>query len=238
VTWFKVDDRFYSHPKVLATSLAARGLWVGAGAWSSDHLTGGAVPDHALGLLGGSPELADELVTAGLWKRTRGGYRFHDWDRYQPDATEEKGRKSIAGQVGNHRRWHTNKGVVDPKCAYCQEEQGIAGGSHLRSPPDRSTESLRNRPVPGPGPSLVSVGNQSAGRNARGDPEIDEILKMIIETLYDQTDHVVSASWAVKVRDTILTGQPVDDPVAYVKAAIENEPDPKTRFLEHYGGIA
>lgn len=60
-------------------SLAARGLWVTAGSWSSAHLTDGAVPDHVLGLLGGTPELAAELVAAGLWRRTRRGYVFHDW---------------------------------------------------------------------------------------------------------------------------------------------------------------
>ena len=77
--WFPVDDSFYSHPKTLATSLAARGLWVTAGSWSSAHLQDGAVPDHVLASLGGTPELAAELVAAGLWKRTKRGYVFHDW---------------------------------------------------------------------------------------------------------------------------------------------------------------
>lgn len=77
--WFHVDDRFASHPKVLATSLEARGLWVTAGSWSSAHLTDGVVPDQVLAALGGTPELAAELVTAGLWKRRRAAHAFHDW---------------------------------------------------------------------------------------------------------------------------------------------------------------
>jgi hypothetical protein len=81
VPWFPVDDGFYSHPKVLATSLAARGLWATAGSWCSDpaHHTDGVVPAHVLASLGGTPELAAELVTAGLWRRSRKGYVFHDW---------------------------------------------------------------------------------------------------------------------------------------------------------------
>jgi hypothetical protein len=87
VTWFKVDDSFHSHPKVLAASPAALGLWVVAGSWSGSNLSDGFVPDHVLPrLLPGSDSLARELVAAGLWKRARGGYRFHDWGDFNPAA--------------------------------------------------------------------------------------------------------------------------------------------------------
>lgn len=83
----KVDDRFYSHPKVLATSPAALGLWVVAGSWCGATSSDGVVPDHVLPRLLPDPlPLANELVTNGLWKRTRGGYRFHDWEIYNPTA--------------------------------------------------------------------------------------------------------------------------------------------------------
>jgi hypothetical protein len=148
MTWFKVDDRFYSHPKVLATSLAARGLWVSAGAWSSDQHTAGIVSDQALAMLGGTPELAAELVAAGLWKRSKGGHRFHDWASYQPDAIAEKESKAIAGAIGNHRKWHENRGIVKPGCAYCQQEHPDRKPSQVRSARDGSA----NRPGPGPDP--------------------------------------------------------------------------------------
>ena len=74
--WFLVDDQFPMNPNVLATSLAARGLWVTAGSWSSAHLTDGVLPDHVLAALGGTPELAAELVAAGVWKRVKGAHKF------------------------------------------------------------------------------------------------------------------------------------------------------------------
>jgi hypothetical protein len=73
--WFQVDDDYPTHPGVLATSLAARGLWATAGAWSSKRLTD-VVPDHVLASFGSTPELLDELVDAQVWRRVRGGYRF------------------------------------------------------------------------------------------------------------------------------------------------------------------
>lgn len=128
MTWFKVDDSFHSHPKVLATNPAALGLWVVAGSWCSANLTDGFVPDHVLHrLIPGSTELARTLVAEGLWKRTKGGHRFHDWRVYQPtgeEAAAAKVKKSSGGRLGNHRRWHTARGVVDPRCPYCETRPG------------------------------------------------------------------------------------------------------------------
>lgn len=87
MTWFKVDDSFHSHPKVLAASPASLGLWVVAGSWSGANLSDGFIPDHVLPrLLPDAASLARDLVTAGLWKRARGGYRFHDWGDFNPSS--------------------------------------------------------------------------------------------------------------------------------------------------------
>ena len=73
--WFLVDDQFPTDDRVLAVSLAARGLWVMAGAWSSAHRTD-VVPDHVLASLGSTPELVAELATARIVRRAKGGYRL------------------------------------------------------------------------------------------------------------------------------------------------------------------
>lgn len=88
MTWFKVDDSFYSHPKVIASELDAIGLWVIAGAWCGAKLTNGFVPDRAARWLAQDEgQTAAKLVAAGLWKRTKGGYEFHDWASYNPTRT-------------------------------------------------------------------------------------------------------------------------------------------------------
>ena len=105
MTWFKVDDSFHSHPKVLAAAPAALGLWVVAGSWSGANLSDGFVPDHVLPrLLPDGATLAQQLVAAGLWKRARGGYRFHDWDVYNPKRTDvEEERKAARERMRNLR---------------------------------------------------------------------------------------------------------------------------------------
>lgn len=102
--WFKVDDSFHAHPKVLAASPAALGLWVVAGSWSGGNLSDGFIPDHVIPrLLPDAAPLARELVAAGLWRRTRGGYRFHDWNAYQPASSDVRAmreKRSAAGRIG------------------------------------------------------------------------------------------------------------------------------------------
>lgn len=99
MSWFKVDDGFWSHPKTLALPPAAIALWVRAGAWSCQQLTDGFVPDHALVMFGPlvGQEHAD-LVAVGYWDRDdeRGGYVFHDWDEYQESSSVVKKRRADA----------------------------------------------------------------------------------------------------------------------------------------------
>jgi len=103
--WFKVDDGMWSHPKVLACPLAALGLWVRAGSWCAQQLTDGAVPRTALAMLGGRPRDAAALVDAGLWIVDGDGWRFHDWQTYQPTrAAVEADRAAVAARVQAWRK--------------------------------------------------------------------------------------------------------------------------------------
>jgi hypothetical protein len=194
---------------------------VTAGSWSSAHLTDGVVPVHVLASLGGTPELAAELVAAGLWRRTRQGYVFHDW--------LEWGSKHTAAEIRELRKIRAENG----------RKGGVASGK-ARSKPEAKTKQVASRPLRGglnpmsmsTTTSVVEVDDQSSRRNARDGPEIDEILKTIIQAIYETTDRVIDAAWAAKIRDHILNGHQAGNPVAYVRAVIENDPDPRTRFLE------
>lgn len=78
---FQVDGDFYDHPKSLGLSDAAVALWTRAGSYSAAKLTDGFIVEHVLVLLSRTPqEAAEELVARGLWQRTKGGFRFHQWD--------------------------------------------------------------------------------------------------------------------------------------------------------------
>lgn len=102
--WFKVDDGFWSHPKVAELTNDAVALWVRGGSYASQHLTDGRVTVGTLRMLASSREIADELVIAGLWDQVDAkSWQFHDWQTYQPsreqvleerEAAAERKRKS------------------------------------------------------------------------------------------------------------------------------------------------
>jgi hypothetical protein len=141
VTWFKVDDKLWGHPKWLATPPRARGLWVTAGSWSAGLGQDGNIPKHVLPTLGHTARDAAALVTSGLWRTTRDGWRFHGWAEFQPDAASEKAKRDAAsdgGALGNHKRWHTARGINVASCGYCSGASGT----------DRVPESPPNPPDP------------------------------------------------------------------------------------------
>lgn len=125
MVWFKVDDGLWAHPKFAALSDSAQALWLRAGAWCSQQLTDGHVPAHMGPMLRLTEEAAGELVRVGLWSREGDAYRFHDWQAYNPDAATVKAgqQAKLEGAArGNHKRWHTGRGVVVDGCEYCAED--------------------------------------------------------------------------------------------------------------------
>ena len=68
MTWFRVDDSFYDHPKVLGLDMSARGLWVSAGTYCARHLTDGVISEREIRVIGGTRRQAEKLVAAGLWR--------------------------------------------------------------------------------------------------------------------------------------------------------------------------
>jgi hypothetical protein len=132
MTWFKVDDSFPSHPKVLAIPrrdrAAAVGLWTLAGAWCAKNLTDGHLGEHMIDELASSKKYADRLVEAGLWERTEGGYLFHDWSSpWQPTRAEVEAKR---------------KEEADRKAAW--RAKRVAARSAGREPVDAGTD----EPVP------------------------------------------------------------------------------------------
>lgn len=151
MTWFKVDDGFADHPKVIALQQrrgwkGALALWTLAGSWSARHLTEGHVPAAVLRRLGASKAEANALVAVGLWEIVDGGYRFHQWMERNPSkASIEADRSKIAERVRRHRQ--------RKRSSSNQECNALPGGACNDAPPravnptrpDPSVSLLRER---------------------------------------------------------------------------------------------
>lgn len=111
MTWFKVDDTLATHPKARVAGLAAMGLWTVAGAFASQHLTDGFVPEWYVKTWPQGMRLAQQLVTADLWRVADGGWLYHQWDERQPTkAKVEEERSKTRARQQAWRDSHRDKG--------------------------------------------------------------------------------------------------------------------------------
>lgn len=90
--WAKLDDKFPRHPKVRQCNLEARWLFIIGVCHAAEYLTDGFLRrTDVAGLtseLRRPKEAIQQLVTAGLWERVRGGYAIHDFLQYNPSRKQ------------------------------------------------------------------------------------------------------------------------------------------------------
>ena len=135
MAWFKVDDKFYTHPKALAAGLHGRAVWYTAGNWCADHLTDGHVPVGMLPLIFALTQIdqadgmnaVERLVQCRLWDEdTDGlGYQFHNWAKYQPSRDDVEFRRERSRKRGEIRSkaWEPFRLQIRARdgdvCRYC-----------------------------------------------------------------------------------------------------------------------
>lgn len=239
--WFKIDDGFWSHPKVLELSPEAVALWVRAGSYCAGHLTDGEVKPSILRLMGANDAQAKELVDSGLWDFAGGSWWFHDWAEYQPSAsaTKEKraalsAERSKAGAKGAAKRWQKD-GNSDGKLPSVSHE-GVDGKPIAPS-----------RPVPNPSPDLSKTSkSQSLDNRARVSTDVSPIIERLADQhgitdlgkiaacVLEHTGRELSADEAWQVANSILQNarEFPDSPMRYVTAAIVRSPFEVQQFID------
>lgn len=180
MVWFKADDRLASSRKVLSIPRPLRagaiGLWTLAGTWAAGEQTDGNVPSYMVEELGGSAELADALVAAGLWHETDDGFVFHDWAEYQPTrAFAEERRSKTAERV---RNWRAKKDSEQPERESDEDVTRYTDVSNddvtLPPYPTRTRTKERER-------TTSSLASGVADATPR--PDVEEILDYLDEAL-------------------------------------------------------
>lgn len=164
--WFKVDDGFYDHPKVLELDMAARGLWVMAGAYCARHLTDGVITGRQIKVIGGTQKQAEKLVAAGLWSAddappSARRYVFNDWREFQPTRDDV-----LSKRREDAERKRLARGVKRDKQ---QKRENVRADVQLDSeapsalPGIQAPSALPGPARPDPTPTVVTVSQPSNG---------------------------------------------------------------------------
>jgi hypothetical protein len=192
MSWVKIDDKAWSHPKIAGLNGNAVRLWLFALCWIAEHGTDGDLPKIALRVLGHRPVDAAALVSAGLWIETATGWRVHDYLVYQPSAADVRAQreaKSAAGRSGGlksgaSRREATPKQVL-------QENEAAASGLVERK---RTPE-----PEPEPEPEVLEGSNdpRPLGLGVLEDIASDTLVPCPKEILDGDTIAIIASALTV-----------------------------------------
>jgi len=140
MTWARVDDGWWCHPKVLGLDLDARGLWVSALSWSCQQQTS-TVPLHIVRMCGDDGTAAKKLVEVGLWDENDDGtWDVHDWDDYQ----SESAKKAAAGRKGGKKSGESRRASKQTDEADDGASDEAEQGASREAGPSRPVPSLPN----------------------------------------------------------------------------------------------
>lgn len=197
MTWVRLADDFYDHPKLLAAGPTAGWLWVCGLAYCNRYLTDGFLPSAAVTRLAdieNPHRLAARLVDIGLWESVDGGYRVHDYRDYQPTAeTVRTDRAKVSARVAAWRERRSNA-VTAPSGNGVGNGVGNAAPGPARPGPYPAV----NTPPPPEGevpPTPRKRGARSSRKRGNGvDPDHGETTVAASVDLAPVTEHDL-AGW-------------------------------------------
>lgn len=109
MAWARIDDNFFSHPKIRKAGNNAAMLYLAALCHSNAYMTEGYIADDVLDLIGiqafqnDPKQSADRLVECGLFIRIDDGYLIHDFLEYnysRQQINDIKTKRAEAGRQG------------------------------------------------------------------------------------------------------------------------------------------
>lgn len=178
MTWFRVDDDFHGHPKVLAVlerHPTAVILWTIAGSWSASYLTEGRLTASYVRRLtasyGGDAGDAEALVAVGLWEHDGpDGYRFHDWGERQPARDEvlvsRAARSDRNRRYQRRRRLHSAGDHSECVVGNCPHATPDKTPKTPDKTPDKTSYATPIRPAPVPSRPVLKDEGQGHGEAA------------------------------------------------------------------------
>lgn len=230
MTWMKIDDGIFDHPKILRAGGDATLLYLAGIAYASRNLTDGFIPLVKLATLTdrAKPEkLANHLIKIGLWELAEDGFAVKDYLQYQrAKSTVVQQRETAKKRVSSHRAKSTsNADVTALQERYTTvtdtEPFDVTTTLHTRDS-NADVTSVRGR---GRDRERVREKQQQHASVETSDaislpPAAAAAVDLILRIREHQTQDVVNpAAWRKKVRAGILTDYSDD-----LRAAVDANP--------------
>jgi hypothetical protein len=239
--FFTPDDNFDDLPETAALPDCAVALLTKAGSWSARNQKNGFVPTAKLaGFCGDPAQAAEALVRCRWWRRAKGGFQFTDWPgwlRLVPDAESAASDEDAAAL---ERRRAADRERQQRRRARDAAEAGEPArtrGRPAKPQVKNMSRDMSRDGITGHVTDLDRSLNQSsvAGRSrpdTRASADTDEaaLVAAVADAICARTgqvvgDDTVRAAIAEVRRRARKARTKIHNPLAYIPAAIANEPD-------------
>ena len=214
MTWTKIDDQFYDHPKVVAAGPLGIALFVCGLSYCSRHLTDGFISVAQVRRLidTADPEVvAGTLVAVGLWERRDGGYQVHDYLEYNPSrakveairqARREAGREGGLRSGEARRKQAEEEGEANVKQTPSKEEAKAETKTNSRSRSRSRSESPSQKeetPSAADAPAPPSKAKRKSSKPKTKKPPTPEAVKVFRENAH----RYPPKAWYSKIADAV-----------------------------------
>jgi hypothetical protein len=171
----KLDDGFFRHPKVVRAGRDARDLYLAALCYCQAGLTDGFVDAGALRRLAadaevdGAEQLAERLVDVGLWESAEGGFRVHDYLRFNPSSADVK--RQRADTARRVEEWRHQRRNGPSNAVTAPVTNGVSNGAVTPAPypvPGPVPVPAETRPGPGPDAAADAAGGVGGAAAMQG----------------------------------------------------------------------
>lgn len=142
MSWSMLDDGWHDHPKVLACSYAARGVWATSLSWSANKLTEGKLPRRLAAVMEFPEDAIAELVSVGLWDAVPDGWLIHDYLDYNDSKAEALKKRALS--AARSKSWRERR----------RAKNSVTRDEPRDEQSDDTPASQHPVPVPVPVPSL------------------------------------------------------------------------------------
>lgn len=230
--WVKIDDAFFSNPKVIKAAPLARSLYVAGLCHCATGLTDGAIDKAAVPLLlaqTGAPRSAvKSLLDVGMWLDRTTHYEVKDYLLYNPSRDRTEQEREAARERKARQRERGRAGVDQgadgrfvPKESHGESRRDAHRESQGESP---ATRPVPSRPPSSSPPSTTTNPPEVAGAGA---PPEDDQPRTPERTAALAIEHMARCD----LRTAEAAGTPIRQPDRWLTKATE------TRRAAHHDDL-
>lgn len=217
MSWARIDDHANEHRKQLRAGAEACWLWTcGLMYCNRQAARDGEIPEEVLGLLypAGSfktkpAKLADKLVEVGLWERIQGGYRVHNWDKWNRSSEAVEAERA-KGRERARRSFERRKQEAGPQSSG-EDTAKTPEVFDRRDGEDTADSSPVLQPVFGVSSGSTPLHSTPSQNNNPQSPHSDAPPPAVVVGV-DDRPHKLTAAFAVPADDWgVISALPIPD---------------------------